>query len=334
MEIHDPSNLKLPAIKFNKKIERTLIENDPKIQSLIRSKMLLDQELFSLLLNIKSETEEIKKNIANIEDITKEGMFFWNYNKMNRRFLYRTREEFELFRKLRHASKDQKKELEKEYKKLLFEKIRKNNLSIKRKLKGKSNKIQKTLDEFEVKKRVELDILISLTIYLCPNCKKIICTERFHTTKCSCGKKIDTTSNVESIPISMLNDYSLNFINNNMWLEYGIDYLLRRKGFQTLCGIYILGHSGVEHEIDNLGDSKKENFRILCECKTKDIIVEDIFVFSGKMQDVGCSRGYFFTTSFGISKEIKQLARSENISIVESVLEKKDVELLKEIKEE
>ena len=125
----------------------------------------------------------------------------------------------------------------------------------------------------------------------------------------------------------------IDFLKNNMWLEHGIDYLLRRKNFRTMCGIYVLGHSGVQHEIDNIADFASENLRILCECKNQDITVNEVFIFSGKMSDIGCTRGYIFTTSFNINKEIVQLARSKNITIVESVLEKKENKIIEEIKE-
>jgi len=123
----------------------------------------------------------------------------------------------------------------------------------------------------------------------------------------------------------------MDFILDNIWLEHGIDYLLRRKTFETLCGYYILGHSGIEHEVDNIGEIKSESLRIFCECKNQDVAVRDIFIFSGKMNDIGCTRGYVFTTSFETPKEVKHLARSKNISIIESVLEKDNDDIIKEI---
>ena len=51
------------------------------------------------------------------------------------------------------------------------------------------------------------------------------------------------------------------------------------------------------------------------------------------MADIGCSRGYIFTTTDIVSKEITHLARSRNISIITDVLNKKDSDLVKAIKE-
>jgi hypothetical protein len=119
----------------------------------------------------------------------------------------------------------------------------------------------------------------------------------------------------------------------NYWFEYGIDYILRRKNFQTLCGYHVLGHSGSMHEIDNIAESRSTNPRFFCECKAGEVGANDIFVLAGKMADIGCSRGYIFTMAEEIPQEIAYLARSRNISIITRLLEKSDTELLQEIRE-
>ena len=79
------------------------------------------------------------------------------------------------------------------------------------------------------------------------------------------------------------------------------------KGYQTLCGFYILGNSGVEHEIDNVGESTNDNRRIFWECKNALPTVNDVFLFSGKMLDTG-SRGYIFTTNRSVDEKLKLFA--------------------------
>lgn len=59
----------------------------------------------------------------------------------------------------------------------------------------------------------------------------------------------------------------------------------------------------------------------------------EVLIFSGKMLDIGCSRGYFFTVNKDTPKEIKRLARSRNIDIVEGVLERDPTEIIEEIRE-
>jgi hypothetical protein len=113
-----------------------------------------------------------------------------------------------------------------------------------------------------------------------------------------------------------------------------VDYLLRTKNFQTLCGVHILGHSGCLHEIDNIAESRTSNFRIFGECKTTDIKTNDVFVLAGKMADIGCSRAYIFTTEKDVQKEIVHLARSRNITTVTNVLNRPIIDLVKEIRED
>jgi hypothetical protein len=88
------------------------------------------------------------------------------------------------------------------------------------------------------------------------------------------------------------------------------------------------------HEIDNIAESKNSNLRIFGECKTADIKTNDVFVFAGKMADIGCSRAYIFTLSKDVQKEIVHLARSRNISIITDVMNHSPSDLVKEIKED
>lgn len=143
-----------------------------------------------------------------------------------------------------------------------------------------------------------------------------------------------SASKIRKEPVAYFDERTGTFIDNNYWFEYGVDYLLRKKQFQTLCGIQILGHSGYTHEIDNIAESKTSNFRIFCECRTAEIRTADIFIFAGKMTDIGCSRGYIFTLKEEPQKEILHLARSRNISIVPSVLDHKISKLVDYIKED
>lgn len=127
--------------------------------------------------------------------------------------------------------------------------------------------------------------------------------------------------------------FYFNILEYNYWLEFAIDYILKRKKLITLVGYEILGNSGVCHEIDNIAYCPNENYRFFCECKNSEVKESDIFIFSGKMIDIGGNKGYIFTTSENVSDEIKRLARSKNIDIIENVLNKDLDVLLNEIKE-
>ncbi|MCK4781498.1 restriction endonuclease [Candidatus Parcubacteria bacterium] len=347
MELHSPPNLKLPALKYIKKTARELVENDPRVQNLIRSNLLLDYDLNELFCKIKELTEEINKilEIAK-ESLKKTDLDYHLLHSSPHRYSspvtpYQSRIRvssrgaytFRLIRKLRHATKEQRIEIEKELKEKLEKERKDYNLKIRRKLREKSNKVNNLMDSFETKKKIALDILVGHPVYFCKKCKSLISIDRFHSVDCICGEKINFINKTENIIIHRFNPGTISFINDNLWLEHGIDYLLRKKNFQTMCGVYLLGHSGVEHEIDNIAENTKESIRIFCECKTGSISVADVFIFSGKMLDIGCSRGYIFTNSSDVKREIKQLARSKNISIVESVLKKPEKKLINEIRE-
>lgn len=148
-----------------------------------------------------------------------------------------------------------------------------------------------------------------------------------------CEEQIIKVSQVEQIPVHHFNLNLINFLEYNYWLEFAIDYILKRKKLITLVGYEILGNSGVCHEIDNIVYCPNENYRFFCECKNSEVKESDIFIFSGKMIDIGGNKGYIFTTSENVSVEIKRLARSKNIDIIENVLNKDLDILLNEIKE-
>ena len=341
MTRHKPTNLKLPALEIEKKSDRKAIENDSKVQNLIKSNLLLDRELITLLSKIKDLTDEINKIL---KDLEKNSQDFKESKGEETPELYSFiyegsleglgMELGKLYYKLATAKTEkEKKGYLKRLEEIYMDGFKRYNSKLKRKLTRKSNQTQKLLDELERKKGINLDILVSTPIYFCQNCKSLIGTERFHSTICVCGTKINNVNKAEDKTVHLFNEPVFSFVDNDLWLEHGIDYLFRKKDYQTLCGYYVLGHSSMSHEIDNIVENYKDDIRIFCECKNTSITVNDVFNFSGKMLDVGCSRGYIFTTFSEIQKEIRHLARSKNISIIDSVLKKSEEQIMNEIKE-
>ena len=346
MELHSPPYLTLPALKIDKIRERQAVEDDPTVNNLTRSNLLLDGEFNRLYLDILEKS----KNLLQLIRLKEEEVFseYTSPARMLRQIRYHTRpglqkSRFDLdfmssmvkhrlfltHKKPKRISKEKKKELDK-----VVSKLRKEvNTTLRRKVVRLSNKIQNSISAFEEKSNIDLRILSSTTIHFCKKCAKIISLDKFKRCTCACGEKITKISQVRQIPINHFNDRLINFLEQNYWLEHGVDYLLKRKNLQTLVGYYVLGHSGVSHEIDNIAESKSENYRFFCECKNAEVTVKDVFVFSGKMIDAGCSRGYIFTTSKEVSNEIVRLARSKNIDIIKGVLTREVKTLLKEIKE-
>lgn len=196
-----------------------------------------------------------------------------------------------------------------------------------------SDEIQNEITHFDKEKNY-IKILSNTTLFYCSKCDRPLSFKKFYINSCKCGEEITDVSQTKKIIFYHFNKNLINFIKNNQWLEYGVDHLLKRKDFQTLVGYHVLGHSGAEHEIDNIAESKKTRF--FCECKNKSKLTpNDIFVFSGKLLDVGCTKGYIFTTAkeTNIELKTKNLAKSRNIDIITDVLEKQDEKILGEIQE-
>ncbi len=333
MELYNPSSVALPALKISKIRERQAREDDLTVSNLLRSKLLLDVEFNALYLDILEKSKELLKLIRLREDeLLREYAFRFRLAGGSGK---RGHREWQL---MRHMMLFQRPEsIPKKRKKAFDEavsRIRKElHTRVRRKVSSLSNKIQNRISGFEEKRKVELAILSSTTIHVCRKCGKIMSLDKFTRGGCVCGEKITRISQVKQVPVHHFNERLINFLEQNCWLEHGVDYLLRKKNFQTLVGYHVLGHSGVLHEVDNIADSKGENYRFFCECKTTEVKVNDIFVFSGKMIDVGCSRGYVFTTCEEVSSEIVRLARSKNIDIVKGVLGRETASLLADIRE-
>jgi hypothetical protein len=330
MQRYDLTSPELPSLKINKTRDREIVENEAKVQNLIKTNLLLDKEFINMLLKIQASTKEINKLLEEGIENSERDITDWRWR---RPFIHGRRIIFphSLMRKRRKFTTKEEKELEAKIKKAALEDFKRHNINKKGLITKKSNEILKMIDSFEKERAISpLDILDSIPAYYCPICKSVIGTERFRPIKCKCGAEVKVV-NVKTKIIYKFNNNTVSFMDNNLWLENGIDYLFRKMNFSTICGFYILGHSGLDHEIDNIVENRKENLRIFCECKNCMIDRDNIFVFSGKMQDIGCTKGYIFSTSKIDDKKIFHLARARNISIIDSVLDKSIDDMIKEI---
>ena len=304
MDLHDRKGLKLPALKIQKQKERKDIENNEKVISYIESKMLLEVEFKVLSDALLDRSKLIHEAILSLKD--EESAFLKSVIPLNSKY----------------------------WKKWYFNRF----IYVPEKLRKKFKKservsIEQGMREYKEAYNKELNIVTPVVMYICKKCKNILFIDRFRKIKCECGKMIKTPTDTKTKHIIFFDKPLRNFLVNNYWLEYGVDYLLRKNNFETLCGYYVLGHSGKMHEIDNIAESTQDNYRIFCECKTRNIKASDVFVFGGKMMDIGCSRGYIFTTDKQVQKEIKHLARSRNITIIENVLNDAESSITSQIRE-
>lgn len=330
-EIYDPLGFSLPALKIIKRQYRKNIENDSTVNNFIESKLLLNPEFNSLYLNIFKKSNKIN-DLFIISKINKLETIF--------EILFSIKKDVKLYRAFTNVGMELITFMSKmsshthNRKKKTTESLTYNlNIAIKEMLNRLSTQIQNDLSNFEENTKIDLSILSVTIVCFCKSCNKIISLDKFKSTKCSCGEDINNPSQVDQIPIHHFNENMINFIENNYWFEYGIDYILRKKNLQTRVGYDVLGNSGVCHEIDNIAYCPKDNYKIFCECKNSEVKESDIFIFSGKMIDIGGTKGYIFTTSENVSDKMKRLARSKNIDIIENVLNKDLISLLNEIKE-
>ncbi|KUK66636.1 MAG: hypothetical protein XD85_0079 [Parcubacteria bacterium 34_609] len=342
MELYNPESFNLPPLLIVKRTSRKNMENDIKVKNFIDTHLLLDNNFHKLFLDILEKSDEILKvsreepsykdfGLQKIFDyLSSKDMKKINTDKENTKTKLPLEREFILyfvnnFMKRINSNSDTES---------LIKILNPLFLETKKKLLSLSEKIENAICEYEEKnKKVRLDILSSTNFYFCNKCNKIVSKMKFTPKKCLCGEEIDKLSKVDKKSISHFNENLLNFINSNYWLEFGVGHLLKQNNFRILIGYDVLGNSGVCHEIDNIVYCPNENFRFFCECKNTDVKENDVFIFSGKMLDIGGTRGYIFTTAENTSENIKRLARSKNINIIENVLNKDPKDLICEIKE-
>lgn len=333
--LHNPPNLTLPPLLIEKTQAREEMEQSPTVYSFIKSNLLLDPKFHKIFMDINKKSEEIEELILLFKE---EFPFARHKMRIPISGISISQKDYIKFRPYfyshgPHFRIKGKKETQ-EYNKFILSAKTETYKKIITQIKRRSSESQSTLSRFEQTSSESLEILTISTLYICKKCHNILSTNRFTNITCACGAKISHISDIRKEPIAFFDTRLRNFILNNYWFEHGIDLLLRKKNFQTLCGVHVLGHSGCMHEIDNIAESKTSNFRIFGECKTSDIKTNDIFVLAGKMADIGCSRAYMFTLTDNIQKEIMHLARSRNISIINGIMNRPISELIKEIKED
>ena len=340
MELHQPKNFDLPPLVLEKISARVQLEKNEEVKKLIDSKLLLDKEFFYVLDTIKNLSEEIERTININKNNQEYKTIFVNPNiEGNNSFKYPLiLDSFETY--YRSDFIDNKiafQDFSDTFKKYnINEKyiipLNKSFIEIRNKqsienIKKKSELIETTLWDFENPREIKLHILTKNFIYLCKNCSNIISVNEFESKNCSCSQEIIQPSDTEQLAYYSFNNSVMNFLSNNYWFEHGVDYLLRKCNYSTKCGYYVLGHSGIKHEIDIISWDKKNKFRFFCECKVGVITPNDILIFSGKMTDIGCIKGFCFTSFKTDNKDVHHLARSRNIRIISDV-RKKNVDCL------
>lgn len=310
-----PNDKKLP--KFGNKIKyRINIETDETIKKIIGSGLLLTKDLNELLSQLLNYSIEIEKNIEFLE------------NEFYPEVKFQTIEESVFSELLKRGFINMKKENPDKAKSLINEVVRKyegEKRAAKRKemiseIENNSNIIEENLSNFEDSHGVDLGNFSFVKLYICKFCSQVIQKFKFAKSTCGCGKQLEFKDTYMKI-ITCINKNLKIFIKNNLWLEYGIEKLFQECGYNTQCGVNLLGSSGTIQEIDVIIE-KRENKAII-ECKAGNIEFNDVLIFYSKMMDLGVLKGFIFTTRLlrDISPVIKKFSISKNIDIIPSVLE-------------
>jgi len=356
IELHNPRKLNLPTLTTRRVQVRQSMEEDPTVKNYIRSKLLLDLEFNELCLDISDKSKQLL-NLSKIpaSEIFKEFPFSlirFLKRSVKIRGIQAIIDPKSLEEKLANfayeidlltpssgsaLSYERPNEIPKRkmqsYKGDVSKLRKKLNVNIRQEVIRLSNRISNSVSGFEAKNGANLKILSTANLFMCKKCSSITSVNDFKVSGCECGEKISKISRVNQIPIHYFNDQLIKFLESNYWFEHGVAHLLHKKHLETLVGIYVLGHSGVWHEIDIIAESAKNNCRFFCECKNTKMEASHVFILSGKMIDIGCTRGYIFTTSENVDTNIIRLARAKNIDIISNVLNKEKKVLLESIKE-
>jgi hypothetical protein len=170
---------------------------------------------------------------------------------------------------------------------------------------------------------VDVSILDSIPVFICPNCKAIISYGRFRQAECKHrGKKAAEPSEVEQIAVATLSKSISEIIDNNIWLEKGIGWAFRREQFDVFVCYNLMGGSGVWHEIDVIAEKSKAKCRVLGECKTRVLGTADVFVFAGKMRDISVSSGVLCSTELEANSEVTRLGKTDGIIMGYDILDR------------
>jgi len=308
------SKQKLPPLLLDKERNRKLLEQDKTIKSLVNSGLLLEKDTNSLLKEVQNNSDQINSILEY------DRAFLFDFIRKNRTY-FGGKKALPLLANvlgIKLPTND--------------EKINKEDMSLFGKrlvqpLSELSNQNRELVANFEKTYKSELEILEDTTVYLCNDCNLILNLNKFKPMTCKCNKDIRNMSDCHILSIAKFSKHMSRFFLKNVWLENGLDNLFKKKGKDSLCGQIVLGHSGIEHEVDNLVYDRENNQIILGECKTGELTKNFIFIFSGKMTDIGCSKGFMATTTEVKDKKIFQLARSKNITLIDMILEKKDEQI-------
>ena len=147
-------------------------------------------------------------------------------------------------------------------------------------------------------------------------------------TQCDiCKNKVTKTSNRIYIVIpEKIKEYL-----EGDWFADFIAKKFESQGWKTWTNMYVLGGSGIAHEIDILTINKKLGLSLIGECKTGKIGRKDIFNFSTKSQEISSTYAYLFNIEAILESETKKFMDRNGLLFVENIKMKEEKGLIEEI---
>ncbi|MFA6407302.1 MAG: restriction endonuclease [Candidatus Paceibacterota bacterium] len=316
LNLLNPRGKRWPDFYGDRSSIRNRVESNPAVKELIDCGLLLTKELNTLLLGFLIKNRRIQELITAPTTINDKD---WSEKD--------TTEVIKIYdEQTIGKSKDEGKKIlthliDNHQKKIASEKRKKRKVEIK----SISDDLEDELSNFRTLKNLNISTLIHTNLYYCPDCAEIFRKDTFYSGKCYCGKQLSRVSETNQDSIACISDDVEIFVKNNMWLEHGVERQFSINGYNTACGVNIMGSSGVSHEVDVLAESASKNKRIIGECKNREIDISDVFKLYGQMADTGCNIGFIFST--GVvqdpqkSRQVFRLASSKNIRIIDGILE-------------
>lgn len=201
-----------------------------------------------------------------------------------------------------------------------------------------SNKESIDIEKSLKTKNEKLELLRSVAVPFCPYCKKSLFLgdkSRYGiikgSVKCrSCRRKV-TSKKATYLYMNRLHPNLLQVWIRGIWLEEYFSSILRRLGWkETWTHVYVLGASGVRHQIDILGI--KGSRICLVECKTGKISRAAVFNFWTKVFDIRSHTSLFVTIEDIPDPETRRfLQNNPSIILLEKIKEKQSNELIEEL---
>lgn len=316
IQIRKDSKIRLPEAACTKIKDREKVVDSKHVKSLIGSRLLLTKDLNKLLNEAISKTTEI--NVMIDEMGIPFSSFPHNLRELGPSIIAQARKKYPKKdigdippTQFTAILKQAEKELETKKSQETREKIAKT-----------SSEMEDLLDGFKSEyKDSEISILNKKTLYFCKNCSNLYTIDEFRSGECKCKIVLKSSSNTSKDSTTIVDNNVMKFVQQNMWLEHGVEILFSETGFNTVCGVNVLGNSGVWHEIDILAEKNKERIRTMVECKTGPINLSILFNVYSKMNDLGLNKAYVFSTALTDSIMVSRFAQAKNIVIFEQILE-------------